>query len=408
MAQYCKCNTLKYNKSQSIQFDLCRILISSCIYGILVFLIIFQSCTDHRERHLKSDTTRSKKTEIKYAKGFDIEDYEGYRIIRVFNPWQKLDGKSITYLLVNNNSALPESIEYDIRIDIPVHRIICMSTTHVAMIGALGKLETIKGISGKQYINNEKIINGIMEGKIKDVGYEQNLNYELILSLNPDMIIMYGVTGEVTGVLNRLTSLGIPVMLNAEYLETVPLAKMEWIKSIACLYNELELATDIFQEAEIKYNELASLTEGINVKPEVLSGLPWKNTWWIPGGQSFAAAFIQDAGGKYIWEDDSSSEAIPLDIETVYDCASQADIWINSGDAGTLNDILNTDQRLQYFRPYIENRIYNNNARLNPSGGNDYWESGVINPHIILKDLIHVFHPEILPDHQLVYYKKLE
>jgi len=370
--------------------------------------MIFQSCTDNRESRLKSGTIRSGKTEIIYAKGFDIEDYDGYRMIRIFDPWQKLDGKNITYLLVNKDSALPESIEYDIRINIPVQRVICMSTTHVAMIGALGKLETIKGISGKQYINNEKIINGILEGKIKDVGYEQNLNYELILSLNPDLIIMYGVTGEVTGVLNRLTSLDIPVMLNAEYLETVPLAKMEWIKLIACLYNELELASDIFQEAETRYNELASLTEGINVKPEVLSGLPWKNTWWIPGGQSFAAAFIQDAGGKYIWEDDSSREAIPLDIETVYDCASQADIWINSGDARTLNDILNTDQRLQYFRPYIEKRIYNNNARLNPSGGNDYWESGVINPHIILKDLIHVFHPEIFPDHQLVYYKKLE
>jgi iron complex transport system substrate-binding protein len=390
------------------KYSLCRILISGCFYGILFFLLIFQFCTDNREKQLKSDRTGYGEIEIIYARGFDIEDYNSYRIVRIFDPWQKLNGKSVTYLLVNNNSALPDSIKYDIRIDIPVHRIICMSTTHVAMINALGKLETIKGISGKQYINNEKIINGVMEGKIKDVGYEQNLNYELILSLNPDLIIMYGVTGEVTGILNRLTSLDIPVMLNAEYLETSPLAKMEWIKLIACLYNELELATDIFQEAETKYNELANLTEGIDIKPEVLSGLPWKNTWWIPGGQSFASAFIQDAGGKYIWEDDSSREAIPLDIETVYDCASQADIWINSGDAGTLNDILNTDQRLQYFRPYTEKRIYNNNARLNLSGGNDYWESGVINPHIILKDLIHIFHPDIIPDHQLVYYKKLE
>jgi len=390
------------------KYSFCRILMSGCFYGILVFLILFQSCTDNRKSRLKSDTTGSGEIEINYAKGFDIEDYGSYKMITIFDPWQKLDGKSITYLLVNRDSALPESIEYDIRIDVPVQQVICMSTTHVAMIGALGKLETIKGISGKQYINNERIINGIMEGKIKDVGYEQNLNYEVILSLKPDLIIMYGVTGEVTGVLNRLTSLGIPVMMNAEYLETAPLAKMEWIKLIACLYNELELAANIFHEAETRYNELASLTEGINTKPEVLSGLPWKNTWWIPGGQSFAASFIQDAGGKYIWEDDSSREAIPLDIETVYDCANHADIWINSGDARTLNDILNTDQRLQYFRPYIEKRIYNNNARLNSSGGNDYWESGVINPHIILKDLIHVFHPEILPDHQLVYYKKLE
>ena len=143
-------------------------------------------------------------------------------------------------------------------------------------------------------------------------------------------------------------------------------------------------------------------------KPSVLAGLPWKNTWWVPGGKSHAAILIRDAGGKYIWEDDTSKEALPLDIEAVYNEAGQADFWINSGSAATLADLVNTDSRLQLFKPFGDSSIYNNNARLNPSGGNDYWESGVIFPDVILKDLICIFHPEILPGHTLVYYQKLK
>lgn len=399
---------MKNNKLKYIQYSFCRILISLYFGGLLVLILILQSCKDKRESHLKADTTESIKIDIQYAMGFDIEDFGNYRIARIYNPWQKLDGKQVTYLLCDKHSILPRFQEFDVRINVPVQRVICMSTTHIAMIDALNKVESVKGISGKQYINNQWITDRIREGIIADIGYEQGMNYELILALQPDVIIMYGVTGEVTSVLNRLTSLGIPVIINAEYLETAPLAKMEWIKLIACLYNELELATNIFQEAETKYNEMKNLAEGINTKPEVLSGLPWKNTWWIPGGKSFAATFIKDAGGKYIWEDDTSREGIPMDMEAVFERASGADIWINSGSAQSIKDILNTDQRLQYFKPCAEKMIYNNNARLNTSGGNDYWESGVISPHIILKDLISIFHPEILPDHELVYYRKIE
>ena len=376
--------------------------------AVICIIILLHSCKDKSGSLLKKDAAVPGIIEIKYAQGFNIEDFGSYKIIRIYNPWQRLNGKSITYLLGSNGSEIPSSIACDMKINIPVQRVICMSTTHIAMIGALNKLETVKGISGKQYITNDWIQTRIENGQVVDVGYEQSINYELILLLKPDLIIMYGVTGDVSGILNRLTSLGIPVMLNAEYLETAPLAKMEWIKVIACLYNELDAAIKIFHEVEIEYNELKNLTEGVDIKPEVLSGLPWKNTWWIPGGRSFAAAFIRDAGGKYVWEEDTSREAIPMDLEAVFLRAGQADIWINSGSAGSIREIINTDQRLQYFRPYIEKTIYNNNARLNASGGNDYWESGVINPHIILKDLICIFHPEILPDHELVYYRKIE
>jgi iron complex transport system substrate-binding protein len=230
----------------------------------------------------------------------------------------------------------------------------------------------------------------------------------MILTIKPDVIFMYGVTGDVTPIINRLTSLGIPVVLNAEYLESDPLARTEWIKFMSCFYDKLDTGIDFFGQQEEAYLQLKNSISTVQNRPSVLAGLPWKNTWWVPGGRSHAAVLIRDAGGRYIWENDSSKEALALDIEAVYNQAGQADFWINSGSAASLAELLNTDPRLQLFKPYKDSCVYNNNARLNLSGGNDYWESGVIYPFLVLKDLIRIFHPEMLPEHTLVYYKKLE
>lgn len=346
--------------------------------------------------------------DIRYAGGFDIEDHIKYKLIHVYNPWQNLRGKSISYLLYPKGSELPYSVKYDVAIPVPVRRVICTSTTHIAMIGAIEEKETIIGVSGKQYINDPFIRSGIENGEIRDIGYEQSINYEVILTLKPDVIFMYGVSGDISAIISRLTSLGIPVVLNAEYLESDPLARTEWIKFMSCFYDKLDKSIDFFREQEESYIQLKSSVADVQYRPSVLAGLPWKSTWWVPGGRSHAAILIRDAGGRYIWENDSSKEALPLDLEAVYNKAGQADFWINTGSAASLSDLVSTDPRLQLFRPFKDSCIYNNNARLNPSGGNDYWESGVIYPYIILKDLISIFHPEILPEHTLVYYKKLK
>jgi iron complex transport system substrate-binding protein len=139
-----------------------------------------------------------------------------------------------------------------------------------------------------------------------------------------------------------------------------------------------------------------------------MSGLPWKDSWYIPGGRSFAAAFIRDAGGEYIWTDLESREAVPVDLEAAYARAVNAEFWINSGSATCLLDIERTEKRLTRFRPYREGNVYNNIARLNPNGGNDFWETGVMEPHLVLADLIHIFHPGLLPGHDLRYYRRLK
>ncbi len=305
-------------------------------------------------------------------------------------------------------SLVPDSLKHHPVIQIPVKRVICMSTTHVAMMDALGESDAIVGISGSDYITHPDLRLRLEEGEVRDVGADQTLNYELILSLRPDLIMAYGIGAEVNGMVSRLAGLGIPVILNGDYLEDQPLGKTEWIRFVASFFDRDSVADSIFRSVASTYAEYEKLVRDIDQKPSVMTGLPWKDTWYIPGGRSFAAAYIRDAGGNYLWEDLDSREAVPVDLEAIYARAVSADMWINCGAARSLAQIGETDKRLSRFKPVITGRVFNNNARISPAGGNDFWESGVMAPHLILADLISIFHPEILPDHELMYYKQLE
>ena len=391
------------------KMKLSHLRVSGIIPVIMILLFAgFIECKSPVAREEKQKKENINHIDIKYARGFNIDDFGEYKLVHVFNPWQSIEGKSITYLLYPRGSEQPHSVSFNFAVPVPVRRVICMSTTHIAMIRALGETGSIAGVSGKQYISDSIVRAGIDKGEIPDIGYEQSVNYEMILEINPEVIFMYGVTSDVTAIISRLESLGIPVVLNAEYLENHPLARTEWIKFMSCFYDKLDAGMDFFNLQEESYLQLKKMMINIPDKPDVMAGLPWKNTWWVPGGRSFAAVLIEDAGGRYIWDEDTSDEALPLDIEAVYNKAGQADLWINSGSASSMKELIDTDPRLRLFKPFRESQIYNNTARLNPSGGNDYWESGVIYPQIILKDLIHIFHPEVLPAHTMVYYIKLE
>ena len=342
-----------------------------------------------------------------YASGFWMNEIPGCKILHVINPWQGSRTVHLQYILTGKPSLIPDSLQHLPVITVPVKRVICMSTTHVAMIDALGESSTIVGISGSDYISNPELRNRLARGEVRDVGANQTLNYELVLSLQPDLVMAYGVTAEVSGMVNRLGGLGIPVILNGDYLENEPLGKTEWIRLVASFFTKVSEADSIFGSVVKSYLHYKDLVGDIEQKPAVMTGLPWKDTWYIPGGKTFAAAYIRDAGGAYIWNDLDNREAVPIDLEAIYARAARADIWINCGAAGTIGEIAETDIRLTRFKPVSLHRVYNNNARINPVGGNDFWESGVMAPHLILADLISIFHPEVLPSHELVYYTRL-
>jgi iron complex transport system substrate-binding protein len=344
----------------------------------------------------------------RYATGFRVEEKGDFRIVKVINPWQQSRDVIFTYLLAHDKETIPDTLSNIPFIKTPVKRVIALSTTHVAMIDQLGRAASIVGVSGGGYIYNPSISERISSGAIVDVGYGQGLDYEAIVRLDPDVIFLYGVEGNVVTILEKLKDLGIPAVFCGEYLESHPLGKAEWIRYFSLFYENEKESARFFNRVDSAYNALAAMASQARPRPRVLTGLPWKDTWFMAGGKSFAARLIEDAGGDYLWSGNSSSQAVPLDLESVYLKAVNADIWVNPGAAASMSDILLLDERFSDLPVVQEGRVYNNNARISQGGGNDYWESGTVRPDLVLGDLIKVFHPGLLSEHQFVYYRKLK
>src|SRR6056297_2017030 len=233
-----------------------------CIF-FLVFLVF--SC--HSAQKNDSDKKIPIRTvEIEYAQGFSIEYYDNYTMLTIRNPWQGAKEIQYRYALVNKENAsvtIPKDAK---KILTPLRKVICLSTSHIAFIDVLGETQSIKGVSGTKFVNNEELSIKIKQNKIKDVGYENHLNYELIASVNPDLVITYGVGSEVASYNHKLNDLGIETMIIPEYLETHPLGKLEWIKFIAALYDKKEKADEYFQQIENEYNHLGELVVSVKRK----------------------------------------------------------------------------------------------------------------------------------------------
>ncbi len=368
---------------------------------VCILIILAISCSTEE----KQSENPEKKGQ--YSENFRIHNKNGYKLLEVSNPWQKADNINFQYILCSDPSSIPESSSAQV-IEIPVQRVIVFSTTHVGYIQALDKDESIIGVSGKNYIYNKKLREKIESDKITDIGFVPSVDYEKIIDLNPDVVFIYGVESSVSGVVSRLNKSGITCVLIADYLEKHPLGKLEWLNFFSCFYKEELLAEKIVKEVSENYQRLKEKTLDIKNKPKVLSGLPWKDTWYMPGGKSFAAQLIYDAGGRYIWKDDDNEDVIPLDLETAFMKGLNADVWINAGTASSVDHITGRDSRFAAFKSVKQKNIFNNNNRINNYGGNDYWESGVTNPDVILNDMIKIFHPGINEEHSFIYFKRLE
>jgi iron complex transport system substrate-binding protein len=201
--------------------------------------------------------------------------------------------------------------------------------------------------------------------------------------------------------------MGISAAINAEFMEATPLGRAEWMKFTALFFNREAEVEKAFGKIEKRYSELSRVGRSTSVKPSVFTNNSWQGLWHASGGKSFIAVMLADAGADYVWKDNPSERSIPLDFESVLERAQNADYWINTGVWNSQSDALSSDERYTLFSAFKNKTMYNHIGRVNEHGGNDYWESGVANPHLVLADLIKIFHPDLLPDHELYYYRKL-
>jgi iron complex transport system substrate-binding protein len=376
---------------------------------VFVFLFIFllaSGCSNNPAPSFGNNKIIS--VGLHYAQGFEMKESDGLVTLMVKNPWQQAVNVTYQYWLGNSRNSPSKDIPENRYFKVPVERVVCLSTTFIGFIDFLHREGTIVGISGEKYVTSSALADKIRNGEISDVGYDENLNYEKLIQMQPDVVFVYGITGSVSTIVARLDEAGIKSVVVAEYLEETPLAKMEWIKYFSAFYNQTAEAAIKFDSVAMNYNRLAQRVSMEKGRPKVLLGLPWSGTWYISGGNSYIACLIRDAGGLYLWNDLPYKDSQPVSLEKVFEKASEADFWLNTSEAGSKADLLEVDSRFSHLKVFRTNSIYNNNNLVNAKGGNAYFEKGVVEPDIILSDIISVLHPHLLPSYCMKYYKKLE
>jgi iron complex transport system substrate-binding protein len=347
------------------------------------------------------------KVTVDYARGFTVDYFNNYKIVTVLTPWQGA-ADPIQYLLVQCGTPAPEDVEADQVIEIPVQSIVTMSTTFLPHIVDQGLLDHLVAVDTIAYTNSPEVIAKFEAGELAQVSPNfGELNVELLLDLEPD-VVMTQRFDDTDQTFPTLQQAGLPVILNADFLDTSPLGQAEWGKYIALFFNTESHAQEAFAGVAERYTQLVELVQDVEDKPTVFANVPFQGSWFMPGGQSYLGQFFAHAGAAYLWADDESTGSIPLDFESVFEQAADADFWLNAGFFWhSRADALAEDERFAEFAAFQNGNVYSNNGHVNASGGSDYFESGVANPDRILADLVSIFHPDLLPDHELYYYKRL-
>ncbi len=370
----------------------------------VVILLACISCQTSTETNVEVDKIDS--LDLKYAKGFSVDYFEGYKIVTVSKPF--MGAKSgFEYVLVNDESLLPIKYQDKPFIKIPIESIVCTSTTHIPLLDYINETDKLIGFPTTDYISSMKMRNRIDSGFVSDLGVDKEMNLEQLIDLDPSMVMAYTIGGDF-GQFNKIEQMGIPVVLNAEYLEAHPLGRAEWIKFMAAFFNKEELADSVFNEIETKYFELQSKAKTAQDQPSILSGIVYGDTWYLPGGNNYASKLMRDAGGNYLWAQDSSSGFLELSFEAVYNKAIDADYWIGVANYQDLLSIKKADARYASFKAYTSKNVYTSNWRKGAKGGSEFLELGYLRPDLILADLIKILHPELLPEYNLYFHHRLE
>ena len=346
-----------------------------------------------------------------YASGFDIRGNgnNASTLVSIRNPWQGGTNVEQHLLILRDDAKAPADFAGQV-VKAPVRHVVCMSSSHVAMFDAIGQAKRISGVSGIDYISNPYVREHRFCGEVRDVGYDTNLNFELLAAMRPDLMLLYGVTGENTVVTGKLRELGIPYIYIGDYMEESPLGKAEWLMVAAELCNVRDKGAETFRGIAARYNALKARIAGAagGSRPKVMLNTPYRDTWFMPSSRSFMVRLIEDAGGEYVYTKNNSDTSVAVDLEEAYLLASAADTWINVGPCNTLAELTAQNPKFADV-PAVRNRqVFNNNRRQTPAGGSDFWESGVIRPDLVLHDLCAIFNPQAADTAELYYYKRLE
>ncbi|GAB3635726.1 ABC transporter substrate-binding protein [Hymenobacter arcticus] len=347
------------------------------------------------------------RTSVQYAKGFRLAYAGNYKVITIQIPTEPA-ATARRYLLVPRGAARPAGYPDAQVIETPIRSLVGLSSMHVALADFLGAADVLVGVGSLQYVSAARVRQRIATGQLYEVGQGKELNNELLVAHHPDLVMTTGWPGERADQFQTLHAAGIPVIINSEWVETTPLARAEWVKVLAALLNKEVVVNQKFDAVAREYQRLAALGKQATRQPSVVVGLPFKDVWYVPDADSYMAQFLRDAGATYHWDRTKApGGSVALSFEAVAPVALAADYWLHIGTLTSKAGLLAQDARYAAFAPVRNNRIFNNTLRTNAQGSNDYWESGAMHPDLLLADLLHILHPELLPTWTLRYYQPL-
>lgn len=373
---------------------------------LLVSCIWLTSCKENKGKTSSSINEKIKKETIKYATGFSINYHKTYKEVIVTSPWPK-SKDTFRYLLINKGQSIPKHTDSDIIIQLPIEKIVVMSTTNIPALEYLDIDKKLVGFPNTRFISSPKTRARIDKGEIKDLNNDLEINIELLLDLQPELVIGFSVNGN-DKKLDQIEKFGIPVVLDGAWTEAHPLGRAEWIKFIAAFFDKENEANSIFNDIEFNYEEAKQIGSTINEKPIVFSGSMIKDIWYVPGGKSFVAKFLEDANTNYLWKDNESNGSVQLNFENVLEKAYKAELWIGAGLFENKAQMQDQHQGYTYFDAFKNNNIYSYTNKTGPNGGLLYYELGPLRPDIVLKDIIDIAHPNLLPDYENFFFKRIE
>ena len=339
---------------------------------------------------------------LKYAENLTLIKGNGYTEARLRNPW---DTTRIlrTYILVDKDKEMPNHLPEGTIVRTPLSNALVYTGVHCALIKELGAVKSIGGICELQYIKVPEIQEGCQNGTIVNAGEGTNPDIEKIIDMHPDALLLSPY--ENSGGHGQVEKLKVPIIECADYMETSALGSAEWIRFYGLLFHQSAKADSIFSIVEKNYNELKELAASQSVKPKVMCELKSGSAWYVPGGRSTTGKLYKDAGGDYVFEHYPNSGAVPLSFETIFDKAQEADVWVmkyNQPTDKTLSGIREDYSPYTRFKAYQQKKVYGCNTAYRR-----YYEDFPFHPDLVLKDLIRIFHPSLLPDYELKYFSNL-
>jgi len=379
------------------------------IYKILLLSVVLFSCKQEKKDPLPFSSETSE-TSLYYAKGFKItKQASGITIITIASPWLNAE-KAFTYALIPKEKMALTTLnrdDYDAIIPIPIEKIVVTSTTHIPALESLGVIDKLIGFPSTNFISSKKTRNRIDQGFVQELGSNEGINTELLLSLQPDLVVGFGINSQ-NKAYETIKRSNIPVVYNGDWTEATPLGKSEWIKFFAPFFGLEEKANQLFTETETSYSSIKKIAQKAITKPTVMQGGLYKDVWYVAGGGSWMGQFLADAGTNYLWKETTETGSLSLSVESVLEKAKHADFWLNPSLHSTQKELLDANAHYRQFDAFKNKNIYTHVNAKGATGGLLFFEIGPSKPDLVLKDLIHIFHPELLPEHEPVFFSHIK